>query len=68
MRWPRRREAWLIEPWRAVSTRVMELEKANEILVEVFHARPADVGEMMQRRLEEWSWDEGRDLARICPG
>jgi len=36
-----------------VSIRVMELETAKEILAEVFHARPGEVGEMIQMRLEE---------------
>jgi hypothetical protein len=34
----------------------MELETAKEILAEVFNAQPADVEEMIQRRLEERSW------------
>jgi hypothetical protein len=42
MRWPWRREARPIEPRRAVSAGVMEMEAAKEILAEVFHARPAD--------------------------
>jgi len=29
-----------------------------DILAEVFHARPGEVEEMIQRRLEERSWDE----------
>jgi hypothetical protein len=31
---------------------------ANEILAEVFHARPADVEEMIRMRLEEKNWRE----------
>ena len=38
----------------------MELETAKEILAEVFHARPADVEEMIQMRLEERRWSEER--------
>jgi hypothetical protein len=55
MRWPWRRQAQArpIEPRRAVSTRAQELETAKEILAEVFHARPGEVEEMIQRRLEE---------------
>jgi hypothetical protein len=63
MRWPWRREARPIEPRRTVSTRALELEMAKEILAEVFHARPGEVGEveeMIQRRLEE-SGPEGRE-------
>jgi hypothetical protein len=29
-----------------------------EILAEVFHARPGEVEEMIQMKLEEKSWDE----------
>ncbi|MHB8120502.1 MAG: hypothetical protein ACYDHX_17605 [Methanothrix sp.] len=34
------------------------LETAKEILAEVFHARPGEVEEMIQRRLEKRSWDQ----------
>jgi hypothetical protein len=63
MRWPWRREARLIEPRRRVNTKALELEKAKEILAEIFHARPADVEEMIQRRLEERSWAEKSEEA-----
>jgi hypothetical protein len=56
MRWPRKKEAKLIEPKRTASTKAMELETAKEILAKIFHARPADVEEMIQRRLEERCW------------
>jgi hypothetical protein len=36
-----------------VSIRAMELETAKEILAEVFGARPGEVEEMIQMRLEE---------------
>ena len=61
MRWP-----WQIarpaEPRMAVSGKAMELETAKEILAEVFGARPGEVEEMIQRRLEEKSWakEEGQ--------
>ena len=59
MRWPWRRKARKVEPRQAVvSIRSQELETAKEILVEVFHARPGEVEEMIQRRLEEKSWPE----------
>ncbi|MDI9416310.1 MAG: hypothetical protein FNP40_09980 [Dehalobacter sp. 4CP] len=45
----------LIEPRRAVNPKVLELETAKEILAEVFHTRPADIEDMIQRRLEERS-------------
>ena len=54
MRWPWKR-ARPIEP-RPMVSKAMELETAKEILVEVFHARPGEVEEMIQRRLEERSW------------
>jgi hypothetical protein len=39
----------------------LELQTAKEILAEMFHVRPADVEEMLQRRLEERSWLEERE-------
>ncbi len=62
MRWPWRREAKLIEPRRMASTKDVELETAKEILAEIFHARPADVEEMIQRRLEERDFGEQEKL------
>ena len=47
-----KRESILVQP-RLASTKQMELETAKQILSEVFHARPSDVEEMIQRRLEE---------------
>ena len=51
MRWPWRRQARKVEPRQAVSIRAQELETAKEILVEVFHARPSEVEEMIQKRV-----------------
>ena len=48
-----------------------ELETAKEILVEVFHARPGEVEEMIQRRLEESGPEraQGRAVASdVLPG
>jgi hypothetical protein len=42
MRWP-----WIRE------TKLIELQTAKEILAELFHARPGEVEEMIQMRLEE---------------
>jgi hypothetical protein len=46
------------------------METAKEILAEIFHARPADVEEMIQRKLEERSWaeesEEGPWPATFC--
>ncbi|MEI6104188.1 MAG: hypothetical protein WCP70_09610 [Methanothrix sp.] len=69
MRWPWRREARPVEPRRTVNIRRMELETAKEILAEVFHARPGEVEEMIQRRLEESEpgeniWPEEREVGR----
>jgi hypothetical protein len=55
MRWPWMRSGRTVEPPRAVSLKRAELETAKEILAEVFHARPEDVEEMIQQRLEERS-------------
>jgi hypothetical protein len=52
MRWLWRREAKPVEP-RPMVGRAQELETAKEILAEVFGARPGEVEEMIQRRLEE---------------
>jgi hypothetical protein len=49
-----KRKASIVQP-RQVSTKQLELETAKEILQEVFHARPSDVEEMIQGRLEERS-------------
>jgi hypothetical protein len=51
---------------RAVRIRAMELQTAKEILAEVFGARPGEVEEMIQRRLEESGtveniWPEKRE-------
>jgi hypothetical protein len=55
MRLPWRKKARLIEPKSMVGLNFQELQTAKEILAEVFHARPADVEEMIQKRLEEKS-------------
>ena len=55
-----------------VNLKVLELQTAKEILAEVFHARPADVEEMIQRRLEEKNspvdCEEGLWPAAFCQG
>ena len=53
MRLPWRKKARLIEPKPMVCQNFQELQTAKEILAEVFHARPSDVEEMIQTRLEE---------------
>jgi hypothetical protein len=73
VKWPWRQRAELYEPRRAVSSNVLELQTAKEILAEVFHARPADVEEMIQRRVEErsWGWEEREERqwpATFCLG
>jgi hypothetical protein len=59
-------------PLRQVSTKQLELETAKEILSEVFHARPADVEEMIHSRLEEKNspvkCEEGLWPATFCLG
>ena len=62
IRWPAMPKLKRIETRHAASTSVLELETAKEILAEVFHARPGDVEEMIQRRLEEWSWIEKTEI------
>jgi len=51
-----RRESRPAEPKKKVNTRILELQAAKEILAEIFHARPEDIEEMIQSRLEERSW------------
>jgi len=58
MMWPWKRETEQIEPKRAANISVLELETAKEILAEIFHIRPFDVEEMIQRRLAERDWGE----------
>ena len=66
-----KRKACIVRP-RQVSTKQMELETAKQILQEVFHARPLDVEEMIQRRLEEKNrpveCEEGLWPATFCMG
>lgn len=38
-----------------ISSRLLELQAAKEILAEIFHARPEDIEDMIQGRLEEKS-------------
>ena len=60
MRLSWKRKARQIDSW-PVSTKALELKTAKEILSEVFHARPADVEEMIQSRLEEMNRYEERE-------
>ncbi len=62
MRWFRRREARTVEPGQMKDHKVMELQTAKEILSEVFHAHPADVEEMIQRRLVERNRPEEKEI------
>ena len=55
---PWKREATTFEPSLMVNPRHLELQTAKQILEEVFNARPADVEEMIQLRLEERKWSE----------
>ncbi len=72
MRLAWRRPPRPIDPGRAVNPRIIELQTAKEILAEVFHARPADVEEMIQKRLEEKNrpvkGEEGLWPATFCLG
>ena len=53
MKLPRKREARPIGSRPPVNSKVLELETAKEILAEVLHARPREVEEMIQIRLEK---------------
>jgi hypothetical protein len=55
---PWKRETRPSEPRPTVNPRLAELETAKKILEEIFHARPSDVEEMIQMRLEEKNWSK----------
>ena len=55
---PWKRGARSLEPKIMVNPRLLELQTAKQILEEVFNARPADVEEMIQMRLEEKNWSK----------
>ena len=57
IRWPRR-QTRPHEPKITVNPRLLELQTAKQILEEIFHARPSDVDEMIQMRLEEKNWSK----------
>jgi len=72
MRLSWKQETRRIDHIRPVSTKALELESAKEILSEVFHARPSEIEDMIQRRLEERGWrekhEEGLWPATFCIG
>ena len=47
-----------LKPRSTLNPRFMELDLAKQIPEEVFHARPSEVEEMIQNRLEEKTWSE----------
>ena len=69
IRWSWRQEAKSPEPRQMINLKHLELETAKEILKEVFHARPSDVDDMIQRRLEEKNSNEERwtETAELWP-
>jgi hypothetical protein len=62
MRWPWKRQARKVEP-RPVASRAQKLETAKGILAEVFHARAGEVKKMIQRRIDEVSWPEEKEIS-----
>ncbi len=58
-----RRAARPLPPEKKVNPRPLELQAAKEILAEIFHARPEDIEEMIQSRLDERSWAVGQTPA-----
>ncbi len=48
----RRHSAMPLKP-KKINPRLMELKAAKEILTEIFHARPEDIDDMIQSRIEE---------------
>jgi hypothetical protein len=65
--WPWKRDARITTPRIRANISVLELETAKEILAEVFHARPADVEEMIQKRLEKRDWNEEKREEGLWP-
>ncbi len=51
-----RRSARPPPPEKKANPRLLKLQAAKEILAEIFHARPEDIEEMIQSRLEERNW------------
>ena len=58
IRWSWKREARIFEPRQKVNPRLLELQTAKEILEEIFRARPSDVEDMINKRLEEKNCSE----------
>jgi hypothetical protein len=55
---PWKRDARPLETRLKVNPKLLELQTAKQILEEIFHARPSDVDEMIQMRLEEKNWSK----------
>jgi hypothetical protein len=74
--WRRKLEARPPGYKRMADLRLLELEIAKQILEEVFHARPSDVEDMIQRRIEEvsrnaeriWQEEDGLRPQEFCAG
>ena len=67
IKWSWKREVRTFEPRQKINPRLLELQTAKEILEEIFHARPSDVEDMINKRLEEMNcseeiWHEGEEL------
>ena len=67
IKWSWKREARTFEPRQKINRRLLELQTAKQILEEIFHARPSEVDDMIQRRLEEKnsieeSWHDEEEL------
>jgi hypothetical protein len=58
MRFSWGKDAKTVEPRKVVNAKALELETAKEILTEVFHARPSEIEDMIQIRLDERSLQE----------
>jgi hypothetical protein len=67
LQWPRRRKARLVLSGQPFNIEAMELQTAKEILAEIFRARPEDIEDMIQRRLEERTWREEREWPATVP-
>ena len=69
---PWRQKVRQVDPTLPVSSKAQELDTAKEILAEIFHIRPVDVEEMIQKRLEDRCWqverEDGLWPATFCLG
>lgn len=55
-KWSSKKRCQDLEPRLIVNPDYLELETIKQILEEILQPRPSDVGDMIQKRMEEMSW------------